>query len=184
MQGQEVVAVRCTELSLFAELAQLVERWLPKPKVASPSLVFRSQKSSSAGLFSVKSTSACELPLQQNGSGTLNSHSVDAQDSAILLIPLPGSVRLQLISRIRSNRCNRTGPRGCSMLVPPAAFVRLIMAIVPFLGPLAAINPVFRVQRPIRWTSSHGQLNYNLNTGFCIWSVLDLIQNLHDKRSG
>ena len=26
----------------FAELAQLVERWLPKPKVASSSLVFRS----------------------------------------------------------------------------------------------------------------------------------------------
>jgi len=126
-----------------------------------------------AGLFSVKSTSACELPLQQNGtgtlnshsvaiipgysgvsvqqngSGTLNSHSVDAQDSAILLIPLTGPVRLQLISRIRSNRCNRTGPRGCSMLVPPAAFVRLIMAIVPFLGPLATINPIFRVQRPI-----------------------------------
>ena len=52
--------------------------------------------------FSVKSTSACELPLQQNGSGTLNSHSVDAQDSAILLIQLPGLVRLQLIRRFRS----------------------------------------------------------------------------------
>ena len=28
----------------FAELAQLVERWLPKPKVTSSSLAFRSQK--------------------------------------------------------------------------------------------------------------------------------------------
>ena len=31
----------CTPI---AEIAQLVERWLPKPKVAGPSPVFRSKK--------------------------------------------------------------------------------------------------------------------------------------------
>ena len=31
-------------MAFLAEIAQLVERWLPKPKVASSSLVFRSLK--------------------------------------------------------------------------------------------------------------------------------------------
>ena len=44
----------------FAELAQLVERWLPKPKVTSSSLAFRSQKKRSYSFGDTASSFACQ----------------------------------------------------------------------------------------------------------------------------
>lgn len=51
----------------FAELAQLVERWLPKPKVTSSSLAFRSQKKRSYSFGDTASSFACQAShLRQN----------------------------------------------------------------------------------------------------------------------
>lgn len=44
----------------FAELAQLVERWLPKPKVTSSSLAFRSQKKRSYSFGDTASSFVCQ----------------------------------------------------------------------------------------------------------------------------
>lgn len=43
--------MRCNQLTLFAVVAQLVERWLPKPKVTSSRLAYRSKAGACAGLL-------------------------------------------------------------------------------------------------------------------------------------